>query len=658
MQSTFDELRLTGRLPSPSAVGLRILELTQDDDYLQEDLTDTIASDPSLAGRILRLANVADRDGLEGVATVPQAAMRLGAQSIRNIALGFTLLSDNRSGSCEGFDIEGFWAESMAIAVAAQVLAQQHKIYEPTEAFTCGLLCSIGKLAFASVHPDAYGKILTQYPGCSERELAELESGRFQISNREVTAAMMEEWGLPLAYREAVLTADDDEQALRDDSGRSWALVSLLRAGRVIARVLNYDPGEGDDEWRRRFFALHKTASGLGMGIEQLFSTCDEIQDVWASWGALLKIEVPAKKSLVELAASMERRSARQQRRDRRAPAESTLSLGIIGAAPTRILLVDDDSRMLRLIEHHLSREGFEIITASSSDEGLRLALEKAPQIVVTDWEMPGMTGVKLCQTLRQTEAGRKMYIVIVTARENDEQVVEGFAFGADDYVVKPFNPRILLARVRAGQRMIRMREQVEESERVRLRQVAELGILTRKLRAAAMTDALTELPNRRYAMNRLKQEWESAVRTGRPLSVIMCDIDHFKRVNDVFGHDIGDVVLKETAQALRSQTRGGDVLCRLGGEEFLSINIGCDIDRALVCAERLRTAVEMHAPHIEGFPWNVTMSLGVAEWTPDSMAGVDDLLKESDQALYGAKEGGRNRVVVSSGVESRARRA
>ena len=169
---------------------------------------------------------------------------------------------------------------------------------------------------------------------------------------------------------------------------------------------------------------------------------------------------------------------------------------------------------------------------------------------------------------------------------------------------------------------------------------------MTRKLRSAALTDTLTQLPNRRYAMKRLKQEWESAVRNSRPLSVIMCDIDSFKRVNDNFGHDTGDVVLREVALSLQAHARASDVLCRLGGEEFLIINTSTDVATAATAAERLRVAIEQNVVEHGTFNEAVTVSLGVAGSTPE-MTSVDDLIKAADEALYAAKQAGRNRVCV-----------
>jgi diguanylate cyclase (GGDEF)-like protein len=176
------------------------------------------------------------------------------------------------------------------------------------------------------------------------------------------------------------------------------------------------------------------------------------------------------------------------------------------------------------------------------------------------------------------------------------------------------------------------------------MRQVAEMGLITRKLRAAALTDVLTDLPNRRYALTRLEQEWTNSERTRRPLSVVMIDIDHFKKVNDTHGHDIGDVVLKQTAAVLRARTRRGDVVCRLGGEEFLVINVNSDMVSAVMCAERLRTAVEANLVSCESYTGRVTVSLGCAERTAD-IADIDDLLKAADEAVYAAKAAGRNQT-------------
>ena len=676
MNVKFDELRLTGSLPSPSTAGLRILELTREDDYDHEELVRTILADPALSGRIIKIANAAITDGLPSVLTVRQATMRLGPRAVRGIALGFSLQNDNRRGKAEAFDYDGYWARALASAVSVHVLSQVTRHADPAQAFTCALLCDVGKLGFASIHPERYSEILSDNPGLSDQALARIETRVFGIDHFEVSASIMSSWGLPREYQEVALLRAQEPSSLQspasdevvEDDGRK-SLLTLVRASQEIAHVLTGNWDLEDALWRAAFLRLNKLCGELDMEYDALLSLCDAIVPSWKDWGSIIGSSTSGVGSFQETANEFERRGLRESSAEpaievQRAANGDEIEAGLFQAEldlplqplnrpgneerdPTRILLVDDDTQMLRLIGHHLRREGYEVLTSDTSQEGLSIALEHHPQILITDWMMPGMSGLQLCSTLRRSQTGMKMYILLVTARGEDEQIVEAFEAGADDYVVKPFNPRILLARVRAAQRMIQLRERVEESERSRLRQVAELGIMTRKLRAAALTDTLTELPNRRYAMKRLKQEWETARRTDRPLSVILCDIDRFKLVNDEYGHDTGDVVLRAVAHTLLAHGRASDVLCRLGGEEFLVINVATDVETSEKAAERLRAAVARHRIQHGGFNRAVTLSLGVAQMTAE-MGSIDDLIKASDEALYVAKESGRDRVCVS----------
>lgn len=656
----FDELRLTGTMPTPSAVALRILELTQQDDYDQEELTRAIMADPALSGRLLKLANAAAQGAV--VVDVTTAARRLGAQTVRGVALGFTLIADNRNGAARSFDYDAYWAHALATAATATVIAEDIEGVQPGDAFTCGLLHEVGILALASVHPGRYSDLLEGAPGARGRELARLETEAFDIDHYEVGAALLADWGLPEEVQLAALL--HERKSARLDEPGLEAMVRLLRVCRPIADVLVCPP----EEAQRSLHALGSAATLAGVELDPFLARCDAAAEAWAEWGAQLRLPVTdAEPISVRYAREADQpkpaprfpqRKAESLERAAYPPSVESIGDGPPSTGeevPTRILLVDDDERMLKLISHHLRKEGYVVATAATSSEGLATALEFQPQLVITDWMMPGMTGLDMCSTLRQTSTGRRMYVLVVTARENDERVVEAFAAGADDYIVKPFNPRILLARVRAGQRMVQLREQVEAAERTRLHQVAELGILARKLRAAAMTDQLTDLPNRRYAMKRLREEWDRSLRTGRPLSVVLADIDHFKGVNDQFGHDAGDAVLRELSVQLRRVSRSGEVLCRIGGEEFLSIHVASTAEEASLGAERLREAAESLEVEHAAFDGPVTLSLGVAERTAE-MRGFDDLIKAADQALYAAKAGGRNCVVVrSDGKEKRS---
>jgi diguanylate cyclase (GGDEF)-like protein len=300
------------------------------------------------------------------------------------------------------------------------------------------------------------------------------------------------------------------------------------------------------------------------------------------------------------------------------------------------------------LISKHLLQGGYEVLTAKDGKEALAVALEHVPDIVVADYLMPEIDGLDLCRALRKTVAGSKMYFLLVTGRDDPEALIEAFESGVDDFVTKPFVPRLLHARIKGGVRLVRLQRKVEEDRRVMERQMAELSVLTRKLRNAAMTDALTSLPNRRYAMKRLEGEWAFSSRTGRPLCLIMIDIDHFKSVNDQHGHDVGDIVLRETAHVLKNTIRDSDEVCRLGGEEFLVICRNTSEEEGLLVAERLRRAVDGHVVEGNGFGRNVTISLGAAS-SEDFPAGFAAVLKGADLAVYEAKRSGRNRFSSAS---------
>ncbi|MFT7678661.1 MAG: two-component system cell cycle response regulator [Planctomycetota bacterium] len=665
LQQKFDELRLTGSLPSPSAIGLRVLELAQNDEYDHGELVRTILGDPALAGRILKLANSATHAAAGPVETIAQATMRIGATSVRHIALGLTLVSDNRSGNAQGFDYDRFWLRSLATAVSASTLAFELNIMGAAEAFTVGLLCDVGKLALASVHPEKYSAMLERQPFLEDSFLAPIETRVFGINHTEVSALMMEDWRLPKSAQYGVLRHMGVGAMGDEISAEACSLSLLLQAAKSIADVMILDRQENRTVWLRACFQMDRCAKDLGLEPEALRALGDKILPAWRDWSFTMGLSRGKRMSFKDAFREIEKEGivecpaplALQQEPNEKEGSE--ILTGVIDTIatsekptsiekPLRILVIDDEAQMLRLISHYLRREGYEVIEATSSEEGLREAFSKKPQVVISDWGLPGMSGIELCSTLRETEAGKKIYMLIVTAREDDEQVVEAFSKGVDDYIVKPFNPKILIARVRAGQRMVRMRERVEESERAQQRQVASLGILTRKLRAAALTDPLTRLPNRRYAMKRLKQEWDVAERLGKPLSVAVGDIDFFKRVNDDYGHDAGDAVLRMVAAEMRRTCRSGDVLARVGGEEFLLIHTGGNQEMAAASADRIRQAVEALEIHHEGVDLKVTLSFGVAQ-RADDMCGLDDLIKVGDQALYQAKEQGRNQVCIQN---------
>jgi len=655
IQQKFEELKQSGALPTPSGVGLVVLRRTQDENCSLEEIAQCIQVDPALSGRLLKLANSAAWQGAQPVTTVQQAAARLGLRNVRGVALGFALVSGNRTGACAHFDYDRYWSYSLATAVAAQILASEQGTIDPMEAFTCALLSRIGMLALATVHPEPYATILSTSRSRASAELLELEVAKFQIHHWEVSASMMRDWGLPELHTSAVLLLGSDASEPGTEDPLVTALTHVLREASVVAESLLGSIAQREWALGVDWIDLLAPAAASTSDRELLRPIEAHARPVWEQWGAMFRMPTTASEALPRPSATKPA-TGTAAALPAPTPSESTTApvTTLLPELPEesaslqppeiKILAIDDDPRILRLLSHHLRQAGYQVLTADNGEQGLRLVLEESPHIVLTDWIMPEMTGIDLCRALRRTDNGRKTYVLMLTAREDEQQVVDAFAAGADDFVTKPFNARILLARVQAGQRMIDLQRQVELDKKMRMRQVAEMGLLTRKLRAAALTDVLTDLPNRRYALTRLEQEWSESVRSNRPLSVVMIDIDHFKKINDTYGHDVGDAVLKETAAILRARTRRGDVVCRLGGEEFLVINVNSDISGAVLCAERLRTSVAQNHIVCPGFDGSVTISLGCAQRVT-GVRDIDDLLKAADEAVYESKASGRNTI-------------
>jgi len=291
----------------------------------------------------------------------------------------------------------------------------------------------------------------------------------------------------------------------------------------------------------------------------------------------------------------------------------------------TNILLVDDDLAMRRLLGTHLELAGYSVRTAASGDEALAAIEEECPDIIITDWEMPGMNGLELCRQIRSQDLPHYVYILFLTVRAAHKEMVEGLHAGADDFVTKPVQRDELLARLHAGARVVE---------------------LERRLGQMACTDSLTGLYTQRVFYDLLEKEWHRTIRHGLPLSCVMVDVDFFKRVNDVYGHPAGDAVLKQVAAILSDECRASDTLCRYGGEEFCVILPETPEWGAVQWAQRVRERIGSHIVSWEEKSVRVTASFGVAQRCDDTRSAAQ-LVDLADQALLCAKRAGRDRVVA-----------
>ncbi len=639
MRIDFEELKVSGKLPSPPGVGMAILRLTQKDDYCIAEIAEAIQADPALTGRVIKLANSSKSAMVNPIVSIEEAVKRLGVRTLKAIALGFSLISSYREGVCTAFDFEMFWSESLARAVAAQAVANRQHLADPAEAYCCGLLAGVGRLALAWVYPDQYASILVENADSGD-VAARLrgESETFGLTSADISESMLADWGFPAEHVEAIGDFGRGEQDPSEMTPGRRGLVSSLRLGQAIAGVCIQD-GDASGAWAD----LIGTAERLGIDSESIQSLASDVAASWEDWGAVLSLPTQSLPAFPDASHA----EAEDDAHDDGASSVDEPVSTTPSRKKSRVLAVDDERLSLKLIRHHLEKAGHEVLVASNGDQALEIAMREDPPIIVTDWRMPGMNGLDLVRMLRRYERGRATYIILLTGSDDEEQVVEAFDAGIDDYVTKPFNPRVLLARVGAGERVAHLQEQVEEDRRMQQHQMKELAILNRKLKKASITDPLTGLANRRYAMERMRESWSGIERLPKPMALVMIDIDHFKRVNDEYGHAAGDAVLQKVADVFRDQVRHSESICRIGGEEFLVILPQATLEEAATCAERMRVGVASAEIEAEGFRGGVTISLGVAS-SEQTDQSVDHLLNLSDAAVYAAKAAGRNRVVVA----------
>jgi two-component system, cell cycle response regulator len=306
-----------------------------------------------------------------------------------------------------------------------------------------------------------------------------------------------------------------------------------------------------------------------------------------------------------------------------------------------RILIADDSIVSRHLLDATLRKWGYEVVVACDGVEAWNvLQSEDAPNLAILDWVMPGLTGPEVCRRVRERvkevkEKDTYTYILLLTSKSLKEDLIEGMEAGADDYVTKPFDQHELKVRLRAGTRIIDLQR--------------ELVMAKEELREQATKDFLTRIWNRSSILDILQRELARGGREKRPVGVVLADLDHFKSVNDTYGHFAGDAVLREFARRMLTSIRAYDAIGRYGGEEFLVILPGCDEAATLRQAERMRAALDVEPMIINDEQRLVTCSFGAVTWTPGQTVSADALIRVADDALYSAKHQGRNRVVAAA---------
>jgi two-component system cell cycle response regulator len=300
-----------------------------------------------------------------------------------------------------------------------------------------------------------------------------------------------------------------------------------------------------------------------------------------------------------------------------------------------KILIADDDRVSRRLLEKTLEREGYEVIAVDNGRLALQqLSLPNGPRLALLDWMMPELDGPGVCREVRKQHERTYIHIVLVTSRASKQDIVAGLEAGADDYLTKPWDPTELTARLRVGQRILQLEDRLVEARET--------------MRFKATHDHLTALFNRGVIVDLLARELTRTRREKGCTIVMLGDLDHFKSVNDTYGHVVGDEVLQEIARRLLASVRSYDFVGRYGGEEFLIVLNNCESTQAVARAEEVLNRIAQYPIQTNCGLLSITMSLGVLASRDWDLQLVEEILRETDLALYQAKADGRNCVRVA----------
>jgi two-component system, cell cycle response regulator len=304
-----------------------------------------------------------------------------------------------------------------------------------------------------------------------------------------------------------------------------------------------------------------------------------------------------------------------------------------------QVLVVDDSPVYRKLVEHALEGGPYSLLFAKSGREALELYARYLPGIVITDWMMPDLSGLDLCQRLRADVHRGYTYIILLTSIAEKDNVVKGLAAGADDYLTKPFDPAELMGRIGVGRRIIDLHRQIDAKNKL--------------LEEMAHSDPLTGLPNRRAIEEWAGRQLRGAARHGFPYWVVLVDLDSFKSINDTHGHEGGDALLQKFAEILKTVIRASDICGRLGGDEFLLVITHVEADSINRTVERFREKLAEQKFPIGGEQVTITASFGIAGFHGKEILDFNTLVRRADKALYAAKRAGRNQVKIEPELEA-----
>ena len=448
----FNELKTAGNLPSPKGVALKVMQLCQDEALSLKELAQTIQGDPSLAGRIIKIANYVNPNRARPIASVTTDTLILiGIQAVRQVVLGLSLVGNYREGRCKLFEYENFWSHSVAVGSAAHAICSAIRVSAPAEMFNCGLMSGIGQLTLVTVRPESYCEMLAELPAtATSKDLQAAQQERFGITQRDMTMLMLQDWGIPKLFIDALYHHEDPAASNYAENSRPLRITYTLQLASLLADVcLTPDTEEPLRP------AINELGDLLEIPPEQLDAILVEARQEWQEWCSLLGVKI--KKAALKEAAKIETPAPRPAQAPSPAPAAPFVPPANANKTPLRILIASHNEPLRTSLNQALQSLGHSVTLADTGSKAIQAIAQSRPQVLLADWLLPELDGLSLCRKLRGFPATEKIYCMIISQFEEERRKIEAYDAGADDIIQMPINPRLLLAQLTVPQRYIKL---------------------------------------------------------------------------------------------------------------------------------------------------------------------------------------------------------
>jgi len=437
----FAELKAAGMLPSPKGVALRVMHLCQEETVSLSELASAIQTDPALSGRIIKIANYVNPNKSRPIASVTiDTLILIGIHAVRQAVLCMSLISNYRDGPCKLFDYEYFWSAAIAKASAAQAISQMNRVAPPAEIFNCGLMCGIGQLALVTARPESYCEILQNFPDAPLDSLLRAEQEKFGLDEREMLVLMLQDWGIPRLFIDGMYYHLDPLSSGFPENSRMLRLTYTLQLASLLSHACLH--GQEDPALMEQ---LSISCSMLDIEPEQLELLFEQTATHWLDWTKMLNVQARRYKPRPLLPLPVTSATIRNE------PVAENIPPA---AVPLRILIAGSDDSQRIVLGKFLNAAGHIVTTTDNGLTAFGMATHDLPQVIISDWLMPGIDGLKLCSDLRKSATGSKLYFILLTPFEDERRKMEAYEAGVDEILRTPVNMRLLAARLLAAQRI------------------------------------------------------------------------------------------------------------------------------------------------------------------------------------------------------------